>query len=247
MAAFGVAAARRGDMRWFRRKPAEQFGRRTTDQQMAIIDDVRQRFGMRQPGSFHQQADAIAEVLTGPDGIEAAAGIVYEFAESAHREIQGLAADLSRSAGYQFVVDRGNYRPLWRDAQPDLRWPLFNLPCGLFPYIHVAAAVRVIGAHAKQATDRDPLLVHLFEILDLTIVGWEFASVRVDTDGVALASGLITTARNLRMAMGKEPPLPPPVRELMRRNNTIDVYDPNAPRVVSSINPGRELREVLLA
>jgi hypothetical protein len=234
-------------MRWFRRKPADQLVRRNSEQQTAIIADVRQRFGMGRPGSFQSQADAVAEALTGPDGLEAAAGIVYEFAESAHREIQGLAANLSRSLGYQFVVDRGNYRPLWRDAQTDLKWPLFNLPCGLFPYIHVAAAVRVIGADAKHTTDQDPLLVHLFEILDLTIVGWEFASVRVDTDGAALVTSLITTTRNLRMAMSKEPPLPPPVRELMRRNNTIDVHDPGAPRVVSSINPGRELREVLLA
>jgi hypothetical protein len=234
-------------MRWFRRRPAERPGRGVTEQQMAIVNDIRQRFGIRQPGTFREQADAVVEILNGPEGIEAAAGIVYEFADSAHRDVQVLAADLSRSVGYQFVVDRGNYRSLWRDAQPDLRWPLFNLSCGLFPYIHVAAAVRVIGAHPKQAPDREPLLAGLFEILDLVIAGWEFASVRVDTDGAALATELITTARNLRMAMSKEPPLPPPVRELMRRNNTIDVHDPNAPRVVTTINPGREMREVLLA
>ena len=234
-------------MRWFRRKPAQQLVRQTTDRQRAIIADVRQRFGMHQPGSFGAQADTIVEILTGPDGIEAAAGIVYEFAESAHHDIQGLAATLSRNVGYEFVVDRGNYRTLWRDAGADLPWPLFNLSCGLFPYIHVAAAIRVISAHAKETTNQDPLLAHLFEILDLTIVGWEFANVRVDTNGAGLASGLITTTRDLRMAMPKEPPLPPPVRELMRRNNSIDVYAPDAPHVVAAINPGREMREVLLA
>jgi hypothetical protein len=46
--------------------------------------------------------------------------------------------------------------------------------------------------------------------------------------------------------MSKEPPLPPPVRELMRRNNTIDVYAPDAHRIVGGINPGREMREMLL-
>jgi hypothetical protein len=231
-------------MRWFRRKPSERPG--PSDAERLVIDDVRQRFGLHRPGSFRQQADAVADVLAGPDGLGAAAGIVDEFADTAHREIQGLAAALSRRAGHQFVVDRGNYRPLWRDARPDLKWPLFALPGGLFPYIHVAAAVRVVGARPKQVPDHNRLLAHLFEILDLTVAGWEFAHVRVDTDGVELAGELITTARALRDAMSKEPPLPPPVRELMRRNNTIDVYAPDAPRVVAQFNPGRTLREVLL-
>jgi hypothetical protein len=245
MAAFEAAAAvRRGDMRWFRRRPSERLVPRDADRQ--VIDDVRQRFGLHRPGSFREQANAVAAVL-GADGAGAAAGVVQEFAESAHEQIQALAAALSRSVGYQFVVDRSNYRPLWRDAQPDLKWPLFGLPCGLFPYIHVSAAVQVIGAHPKQAPDQNRLLTYLFEILDLTIAGWEFANVRVDTDGAALAGDLITTARSLRDAMSKEPPLPSPVRELMRRNNTIDVYAPDAPHVVAHINPGRTLREVLLA
>lgn len=231
-------------MRWFRRKPSKRLMLGDADRQ--VIDDVRRRFGLHQPGSFRDQANAVAEVLAGPDGVGAAAGVVHEFAESAHEEIEGLAATLSRSVSYQFVVDRSNYRPLWRDAQPDLKWPLFALPCGLFPYIHVAAAVRVIGAHPKHVPDQDRLLTHLFEIFDLTIAGWEFANVRVDTDGAALAGELITTARALRDAMSKEPPLPPPIRELMRRNNTIDVHAPDAPRVVAHTNPGRTLREILL-
>jgi len=233
-------------MRWFRRARNERPGQRDEARRM-MIDDVRQRFGIHQPGSFHDQAVAVAEALTGPDGVAAAAGIVHEFAESAHSEIQRLAAELSRQVGYQFVVDRANYRPMWREAQPDLRWPLFNLPCGLFPYIHVAGAIRAISAQVKLTTDQNRLHGRLFEILDLTIAGWEFASVRVDTDGAALASLLISTARDLRTTMSKEPPLPPAVRELMRRNNTIDVYAPDAHRIVGGINPGREMREMLLA
>ncbi len=232
-------------MRWFRRTRDKRLDQQDAAQR-TMINDVRQRFGVRQPGSFHHQATAVAEALTGPDGVAAAAGIVHEFADSAHSEIQRVAAELSRQVGYQFFVDRANYRPMWREAKPDLRWPLFNLPCGLFPYIHVAGALRVISARVKFTTDQNRLHGHLFEILDLTISGWEFASVRVDADGAALASLLISTARDLRTAMSKEPPLPPPVRELMRRNNTIDVYAPDAHRIVGGINPGREMREMLL-
>lgn len=232
-------------MRWFRRKPA--VTQETTEQQAALVNEVRQRFGPQQPGPFARQADGVAEMLSGPDGLGAATGIVHEFAESAHAEVQRLAGDLSRQLGYRFTVDRANYRALWREAQPDLRWPLFALPCALFPYVHLAGAVRVIGAQAKDVPGKDPLVTWLFEILDLVYAGWEFAHVRVDTDGVALASGLIATGRGLRMAMSKEPPISSPIRELMRNNNTIDVYDPNAPQVVGGYNPGRELREVLLA
>ncbi|MET0520856.1 MAG: hypothetical protein ABW156_02610, partial [Jiangellaceae bacterium] len=201
MAAF-EAAARRGDMRWFRRTRDERLDQQDAAQR-TMINDVRQRFGIRQPGSFHHQATAVAEALTGPDGVAAAAGIVHEFADSAHSEIQRTAAELSRHVGYQFFVDRANYRPMWREAKPDLRWPLFTLPCGLFPYIHVAGALRAISARVKFTTDQNRLHGHLFEILDLTISGWEFASVRVDTDGAALASLLISTARDLRTAMSK--------------------------------------------
>ena len=33
----------------------------------------------------------------------------------------------------------------------------------------------------------------------------------------------------------------------MRRNNTVDVYDPQTPQVVGGFNPGKEMREALLA
>ena len=46
--------------------------------------------------------------------------------------------------------------------------------------------------------------------------------------------------------MAASPPLPAPARELMRRNNTIDVYDSGGNRVVSAINLGAEMRPALL-
>jgi hypothetical protein len=236
-------------MRWFRRGQAE---RHDPDPGLpaAVLDDLRRRFGAHDPAPFHVQADALARELDGGDTLAVAAGIVHEFAESAYREVWALAADLSRRTGYQFTFDRLNYRPLYGAAQPDLRWPLFGLPCGLHPYVHVAAAVTVLGNRAKRAvrqSDPQPLLAHVFEILDLTVAGWEFARIRVDTDAAALAHGLIGTARDLRAAMSEEPPLPPPVRDLMRRNNTVDVYDPDAHRIVGGVNPGRAMREALLA
>jgi hypothetical protein len=131
-----------------------------------------------------------------------------------------------------------------------LRWPLFALPGGLHPYVQVVAAVTVVGAGARRAvrvTDPDPLLAHLFEVLDLTVAGWEYGRVRVDADAASLAGRLITTARELRSAMAEAPPLPPPVRELMRRNNTFDVLGLDGNSVVGAFNPGREMRESLLA
>jgi hypothetical protein len=47
--------------------------------------------------------------------------------------------------------------------------------------------------------------------------------------------------------MDEPPRLPPPVRELMRRNNTVAVHDPTADRVVGGINLGAEMRAALLA
>ena len=47
--------------------------------------------------------------------------------------------------------------------------------------------------------------------------------------------------------MGEPPPLPPPIRELMRRNTTIDVHDAITDRIIGEFNPGRTMREALLA
>jgi hypothetical protein len=228
-------------MRWFRRGSGRQSD---PGAQQALIDDVRTRFGADVPGPFRQQADAAAAVLVGDDGVLAAAGILREFADAAY-------ADLSaQAARFGLAADRRNYRPLWRDARGGLRWTLWSLPGRLHPYIQVSAAVAAIGAEAKRAvriTDPLPVLAHAFEVLDLTIAGWEFARVRPDTDAATLAVRLIATTRDLRAAMSDEPPLPMPVRELMRRNNTIDVYDPDSPAVVGAFNPGKEMREALLA
>ncbi|WP_250030676.1 hypothetical protein [Paractinoplanes maris] len=234
-------------MRWFRRGSAKQ---KTPGVEQALVDDVRDRFGPHLPGAFHDQAAAVVPLLAGDDGVAAAAAILREFADAAHADLWAQAAELSRRTGYAFPVDRANYRPLWRDTQGQLRWSLFTLPAQLHPYIQLSAAATVISAEAKRAvrtTDTRALLAHLFEILDLVVDGWEFARVRPDTDGATLAHRLILAARDLRNAMSDEPPLPQPVREWMRRNTTIDVYDPASPAVVAGFNPGREMREALLA
>ncbi|HEX5596863.1 MAG TPA: hypothetical protein VFX61_12740 [Micromonosporaceae bacterium] len=46
--------------------------------------------------------------------------------------------------------------------------------------------------------------------------------------------------------MAAPPPRPALVRELMRRSNTIDVYDSAGDRVVSAIKLGAERRPALL-
>jgi hypothetical protein len=218
--------------------------------QEALRHDIRQRFGAHVQVRFGEQADAVARLLDGDDGLAVAAGVLREFADSAHAELLAQVADLHRRTGRGFAADRRNYRPLWEAAGPELRWPLFALPCGLHPYVQVSAAVTVLGAEARRAVrviDPDPVLVQVFEVLDLTLAGWEFARVRVDTDYADLIDRLISTARELRAAMADPPPLPSPVRELMRRNNTIDVHDAIDNRIVRAINPGRTLREALLA
>ncbi|MEU8821409.1 hypothetical protein [Actinoplanes sp. NPDC048796] len=228
-------------MRWFRRGSGSQ---KDPGQQQAIVDDIRTRYGPHVPGTFLQQADAAAAQLGGDDGVLAAARVVREFADAAYADVA------AQVAGYGYAVDRRNYRPLWRETGSRLRWNLWALPGGLHPYIQVSGAVAAIGAEAKRLvklTDPAPPLAHLFEILDLTIAGWEFARVRPDTDAATLAHRLIGTTRDLRAAMSDEPPLPQPVRELMRRNNTVNVYDPNSPAVVGGFNPGKEMREALLA
>ncbi|MGW4460827.1 hypothetical protein [Micromonospora sp. NPDC004704] len=235
-------------MGWFRSLLGRKKVQQDPTRQEALLHDVR-RSGARAEVRFPDQADAVARLLDGDDGLSVAARIMREFADEAHAELHAQAADLNRRRGYRLVVDRRNYRPLWQAAGPELRWPLFALPGGLHPYVQVAAAVTVVGAQASRivrVTDPYPLLAHVFEVFDLTAAGWEYGRVQVDVDGAALANGLIYTAREIRGAMDDPPPLPPPVRELMRRNNTIDVYDPTGTRVVGAINLGGELRPSLL-
>ncbi|RSM70070.1 hypothetical protein DMB66_09760 [Actinoplanes sp. ATCC 53533] len=237
-------------MRWFRLGLGRRQVQHDPDRQERLLTEARQQFGAHVRVRFADQAGAVARLLDGDDGLLVAAGMLGMFADAAHADLLAQAADLHRRTGHGFAVDRANYRPLWRAAGPELRWPLFALPGGLHPYVQVSAAVTVIGGQARRTvrvTDPDPLLAHLFEVLDLTLAGWEWARVRVDTDAAALAGGLISTARELRAAMPDPPPLPPPVRELMRRNRTVDVHDPADGRIVGGINPGKEMREALLA
>jgi len=235
-------------MRWLQRGPGKQ-GQHDPDRQRAVLHDVRHRFGGHVQVRFPDQAQAVAQLLNGDDGLLVAVGIVREFADAAYAELFGQVGDLYRRTGHALGVDRRNYRPLWQAAGPRLRLAPTQ-PGGLHPCVQVAAAVTVVGAQAQRIvrlTDPYPLLAGLFEVLDLTIAGWEFGRARVDADAATLAGGLITSARNLRDAMSDPPPLPPPVRELMRRNNTINVYDPAADRVVGAFNPGKQMREYLLA
>jgi hypothetical protein len=70
---------------------------------------------------------------------------------------------------------------------------------------------------------------------------------RVDTDAAYLMSRLIAAAKDVRIAVGDEPPpLPPAIRELMRRNRTTPVYNPGGTSVVGGINVGAEMRPAFL-
>lgn len=229
------------------------LGRRQVEhdpsREAALLRQAREQFGVHVQGRFPDQADAVARLLDGDDGIAAATAMLSEFADAAHADLHAQAVELHRRTGHGLTVDRRNYRPLWQAAGPQLRWPLFALPGGLHPYVQVTGAVTVIGTHAKRAvrvTDPFPLLAHLLEVLDLTIDGWEYGRVFVDIDAATLGDKLINAARDLRDAMGEPPPLPPPVRELMRRNHTIDVHDATGVRV-GGFNPGKRMREALLA
>ncbi|MGX6603110.1 hypothetical protein ACWKSP_13360 [Micromonosporaceae bacterium Da 78-11] len=234
-------------MRWF------GLGKRQVQQDpglgRVLVDDVRQRFGGHVQARFADQADAVVQVLQGDDGVAAAIAILREFTDAAYADLHAQTAELYRRTGRGFAADRGNYRQLGQAAGPELRWSLFALPGGLHPYVQVAAAVTVLGAQARQAvkaTAPVPLLARVFEALDLTLAGWEFGGVGVDVDAAALAERLITTARDLRGAMGEPPSLPDPVRDLMRNNNTVNVYDPTTGNVVGGLNPGELMRESFL-
>ncbi|MGN9812784.1 hypothetical protein ACTMSW_25950 [Micromonospora sp. BQ11] len=235
-------------MRWLQRLLGGGRVQLDPERQQALLQDVRHRYGAYAQERFPEQVEAIIGRLDSDDGLAVAARIVCQVADEAHADLQAQAHDIHRRTGRRLLVHRRNYRPLWREAGPALRWPLIALPCGFHPYAHVAAAVAVVGRRAPRldrVTDPTPLLTRVFEVLDLTAVGWEYGRVRVDTDAVALADRLVTTAGQILAAMDDPPRLPPPVREWMRRNNTLDVYDP-AGRTVGGINLGAHLRERLL-
>ncbi|PRY20828.1 hypothetical protein [Pseudosporangium ferrugineum] len=230
-------------MRWFRGGAGKRQVDHDPDRRQALLDEVRERFGVHVPQRFPEQARAVAELLTGDDGLAVAATILQQYADAAY-------ADLVSQVRPGYPLDRRNYRPLWSAAGSQLRWQLFALPGGFHPYVQVAGAVAAVGGQARRivrVTDPRPLLSHLFEVLDLLLDGWEFARVRVDTDAASLAVTLITAARDLNAELDDPPPLPPPVRELMRRNRTIDVYATTDNRIAGTFNPGKTMREALLA
>ncbi|MFC8847977.1 MULTISPECIES: hypothetical protein [unclassified Micromonospora] len=237
-------------MRWLRQLLGGNRVQLDPERQQALLRDVRHRYGARSRARFPEQVEAITRLLDDDDGLVVAARIVSEAADEAHTDLQAQAHDVHRRTGRRLLVHRRNYRPLWKEAGPSLRWPLFALPSGLHPYAQVAAAVAVVGSRASRldrVTDPVPLVTHVFEVLDLTTAGWEYGRVQVDTDAAALADRLVSAAGQILATMDDPPRLPPAVRELMRRNNTLDVHDPTAPRVVGGINPGARMREILLA
>ncbi|MEU1686499.1 hypothetical protein [Micromonospora sp. NPDC005707] len=237
-------------MGWLQRLLGGRRVQLDPERQQTLLREVRHRYGARAQIRFPEQVDAVTRMLSGDDGLVVAARIVSEVADEAHADLLAQAQDIHRRTGRRLLVHRRNYRPLWKEAGRGLRWPLFALPCGFHPYAQVPAAVAVLGGGASRldrVTDPAPVVTRVFELLDLTIAGWEYGRVRVDTDAATLAARLISTAGQVLAAMDDPPRLPPAVRELMRRNNTLDVYDPNGPRVVHGINPGATMRETLLA
>jgi hypothetical protein len=236
-------------MRWFRRGSADNQVVLDPGRQQALIQEIRQRFNPSARVRFDEQAAAIAPMLgTDDNALAVAVRIVRDTAEEAYADVYAQVSDVSRRSGHQYAVDRRNYRALWRHFGPHLRTPLFNLPCGFHPYIHVAAAVAVIGVHPARIMTlpgSNALLPHMLEVLDLTTAGWEFGSVPVGSDAAHLASRLISVSRQVIDTMDEPPPLPPPVRETMRRNNTTNVIDPNG-AVIGGVNLGAEMRRIFL-
>ncbi|WP_328425277.1 hypothetical protein OG470_16585 [Micromonospora sp. NBC_00389] len=237
-------------MRWLRRLLGGGRVQLDAGRQEALLRDVQYRYGAGAQIRFSEQVEAVTGMLNSDDGLVVAARIVSQVADEAHADLKTQAQEIHRRTGRRLLVHRRNYRPLWMEAGPALRWPLFALPCGFHPYAQVAAAVAVVGSQAPRldrVTDPNPLLTHMFEVLDLTTAGWEYGRVRVDTDAAALADRLISSAAKVLAAIDDPPRLPPPVRELMRRNNTLAVHDPTGPRAVAGINLGARMRERLLA
>jgi hypothetical protein len=236
-------------MRWFRRAPADGPVELDPARQAALVQEIRHAFGPQVRVPFHQQVDALVPRLDGDDGVSVAIRIGWEIAEEAHGAIQAQVADLNRM-GRAYTLDRRYYRRLWRQAGRELRYPLFALRCGFHPYIHLPAALAVIGANAARClrlTDPAAVLARMFEVTELTMVGWESGLVRVDTDAAYLMSGLIAAAKDLRLAVGDEPPpLPPAIREMMRTNRTSPVYDSAGTAVVGGLNVGAEMRPAFL-
>ncbi|WP_238005528.1 hypothetical protein KZZ52_18480 [Dactylosporangium sp. AC04546] len=227
-------------MRWFRRKAADRPLMVDPARQAALIADLQRRYGGHVPDRFQDQAGSLARLLGDDDGLAVANRIVHEVAEQAHDDLQAQAG----ARGYG--LDRRNYRALYR--QSGLQYRLTDVPSGLHPYIHLAAALAAIEANAKRAmvlTDPNWLLIHTLELLDLTVSGWEFGRVPVSTDAARLTSRLIAAATRMRLTENDPPALPPGIRELMRTNRTRNVHD-RAGAVVGVINVGEQARTSFL-
>jgi hypothetical protein len=226
-------------LRWARGKGTKPDAVR----QEALVQQIRGQFGVGVPIRHRDQLDLLIPLLDGDDGLSVAVRIVREIADEVRAEVLSQVVELGRSTNGQ------SYRSLWRLAGSQLRPQLFALPCGFHPYIHLAAALTVIDVHARRCVrllDPAPLQARMLEILDLIAAGWEFGRVRVDTDAADLAGRLISAAQKIRAAMPDPSPLPPAIRELMRRNNTTDVYDPTGSTVIGGINLGARMRQAFL-
>jgi hypothetical protein len=228
-------------MRWLRRKSAPE----PVDPgvQEAAFQQLRQQFGVHVRMPYAQQVAGVTQLLAADDGLRLAARILQEMADEA---FAGVRAQIDP----KYAVDRKDYRPLWRWAGTGLRTPRYNLPSGVYPYVHLPAALDVLAANAKRVVKSappGPLLSNLFQLLDLLTAGWEFGKVPVDPEGADLARRFIASGSKLRTAVGDEPPaLPNPIRELMRRNNTIEVLDATGRGRVGTINLGGEMRPAFL-
>jgi hypothetical protein len=239
-------------MRWFRRARTDERAGADPGRQEALIHQIRAEFGASAQAPNHEQVAALTALLVdaGDDGLSVAVRIVRDVAEEAHADVIVRVAAVNTRLGGGYALAGRDYRPLWRQVGRQLGSPLFALPCGFHPYVQVPAALAVIAAHARRCvrlSDPLPLLAALFEVLDLTTAGWEFGGVRLDTDTAGLAGHLITAAQRLRGELPDEPPsLPSAIRELMRRNDTVDVYDPAGRTVVGGINVGAQMRPAFL-
>ncbi|WP_433789502.1 hypothetical protein [Actinoplanes sp. CA-252034] len=228
-------------MRWFRFGAGRRQAEQDPGRQQEIYRELLQRFGPHVPGRFTDQAAGAARLLDGDDGIIVAAYVLREFADAA----------FAATAGQGFQADRRDYRWTWQGAGPRLRSPLAGGPgVTLHPYVHVAAAATVMATRARQVVKliaAEPVVTHVLEILDMVTAGWEYGGIAPDADAANLAATLIAAAKEVRAAMPDAPPLPSGIREQMRRNNTVDVWDPAANRIVGGFNPGKAMREALLA
>jgi hypothetical protein len=230
-------------MRWFRRKPADKPLLVDPVRQETLIADIRRRFGGHVAVRLHEQVDALVALFNDDDGLAVATVIVHRMAEQAYADVRAQAA--ARGLG----VDRRNYRALYRQMGPDLRYRLAELPCGLHPYVHLGAALTAIRVRPKRAmvlTDPNWLLVHTLELLDLTVSGWQFGRVLASADAADLVGRLIAAAMQMRLTDDEPPALPPGIREVMRSNRTTDIYDRTGV-LIGSVNVGEQMRRSFLA